>query len=131
MTTTDELLTTMPSNTSSNITTNSIPVVTPIQFIAQTTPTATKEQNVTTGSEETAEVMTTTISTTAQPDIDWEHINELDEQEVEKDTGLSIPILSSIVGALIAIGSSIGYGVYQPCIPSNTTVHSNVTSVIS
>jgi len=105
--------------------------VTSIQFTTQTTATTTKEQNVTTSSEETTEVMTTTLSTTTQPDIDWEKINELDEQEVEKDTGLYMPILSSIVGALIAIGSTIVYGVYQLFIPSNTTVYSNVTSVIS
>ena len=121
----------MPSTTFSDITTNSTPAVTPIQFTTQTTSTITKEQNVTTSSEETTEVMTTTVSTTNQTDIDWEQANELDKQEVEKDTGLSIPILSSIVGAFIAIGSTIVYGIYQLCIPSNTTVYSNVTSVIS
>jgi len=130
MTTTEELLTTMPSTTFSDITTNSTPAVTPIQFTTQTTSTITKEQNVTTSSEETTEVMTTTVSTTNQPDIDWEQANELDKQEVEKDTGLSI-LLSSIVGAFIAIRSTIVYGIYQLCIPSNTTVYSNVTSVIS
>jgi len=74
--------------------------------------------------------MTTTASTTTQPDIDWEQVNELDEPEVEKDIGLSTPILSSIVDSLIAIGSTIVYGVYQLCTSSNTTVYSNVTSVI-
>jgi len=131
MTTIEELLTTMPSNTFSDITTNSTPAVIPSQFTTQTTSPTAKEQNVTTSSEETTEGMTTTISTSTQPDIDWEQVNELDEQEVEKDTGLSIPILSIIVGALIAISSTIVYGVYQLCIPSNTTVYSNVTSVMS
>ena len=113
------------------VTTYSTPAVTPIQFTTQTTSTTTKEQNVTSSKDETTEDMTTMVSTTNQPDIDWEQVSELDEQEVEKDTGLSIPILSSVVGALIAIGSTIVYGVYQLCTPSNTTVYSNVTSVIS
>jgi len=131
MTTTDESLTTMSSTTFSEITSISTPAVTPIQFTIQTLSPTTKEQNVTTSSKETTELMTTTVSTTTQPDIDWEQVNELDEQEVEKNTGLSIPILSSIVDTLIAIGSTIVYGVYQLCIPSNTTVYSNVTAVIS
>ena len=104
----------------------------PIQFTTQTTSPTMKEHKVTTSSEETTEVMTTTVSTTVPfNDIDWEQVNELDEQEVEKDTGFSIPILSSIIGALIAIGSTIVYDVYQLCIPSNTTMYSNITSVIS
>jgi len=37
--------------------------------------------------------------------------NALDEQEVEKCKGLFIPILSSILDTLIAIGSTIVYGV--------------------
>jgi len=90
-----------------------------------------KEPSVTTSSEETAEVMTTMLSTTTQPDTDWEQVNELDKQEVDKSTEYSIPILSSIVNTMIAIGSTIVYGVYQLCIPSNNTITSNVTSVIS
>jgi len=96
----------------------------------QTTSTTTKEQTMTTSSEETTEVMTTTVSTTTQPDIDWEQVNKLDKLEAEKDTGPSIPILSSIVDTLIAIGSTVVYGVYQLCILSNTTINSNTTSVI-
>ena len=75
--------------------------------------------------------MTTMVSTTTQPNINWEKVNELDKQESEKNTGFSIPILSSIVNTLMTIGSTIVYGVYQLCIPSNTTVYSNVTAVIS
>jgi len=94
------------------------------------TSTTTKEQTMATSSEETTEVMTTTVSSTTQPDIDWEQVNKLDKQEAEKDTGLSIPILSSILDTLITISSTIVYGVFQLCIPSNTTINSNVTSVI-
>ena len=53
MTTTDELLTTMSSTIISDITTNSTPAVTPIQITIQTISVITKEQNVTTSSEET------------------------------------------------------------------------------
>ena len=130
MTTTEELLTTMPSNTFAEITTSSAPAVITTQTTTQATSPTMKEQNVTTSLEST-EAMTTTVSTAIQPDIDWEHINELDEQEVEKNTGLSMAILSSIVGSLIAIGSTIVCGVYQLCIPFNTTVYSKVTSVFS
>jgi len=105
--------------------------VTSLQFTTQTTSTITNEQNVATSSEETTELMTTTVSTTTQLDIDWERINELDEQEVDKDTGLSIHILSNTLDILIAIGSTIVYGAYQLCIPSNTTTDSNVTSANS
>jgi len=77
-----------------------------------------------TSSEETTEVMTTTVSTITPPDIGWERVNELDEQEVEKDTRFSILILSNILDTLIAIGSTIVYGVYQLCTPSKTTVYS-------
>ena len=94
------------------------------------TSTTTKEQTMATSSEETTEVMTATVSSTTQPDIDWEQVNKLDKQEAEKDTGLSIPILSSILDTLITISSTIVYGVFQLCIPSNTTINSNVTSVI-
>jgi len=90
-----------------------------------------KEHKVTTSSEEEIAVMTTTVSTTTQPDIDWERVNKLDEQEAEKNTGLSIPILSSMLDTLIAIGSNIVYGVHQLCVPCNTTITSNDTSVIS
>jgi len=86
----------------------------------QTTSNTTKEQTVTTSSTETTEVITATVSTTTQPEIDWEKVNELDEQESEKDTGIFIPILSSIVNTLMAIGSTTVYGVYQICISSNT-----------
>jgi len=124
MTTTEELLTTMPSSTFSDITTLSSLAVTSLQFATQTT-------LIATSSEETTEFMTTTVSTTTQPNIDWEQVNKLDEQEAEKTTRLSLPILSNIVDTWIAIGSTIVYGVYQLCIPSNTTVYSNVTSAIS
>ena len=95
-----------------------------------------KEQTMATSSAETTEVMTTMVSTTTDWEkvigkIDWEKVYELDEQAVEKDTGLSIPILSSIVDTLIAIGSTIVYGVYQLCISSNNTITSNVTAVIT
>ena len=124
MTTTEELLTTMPSSTFSDITTLSTLAVTSLQFTTKTT-------LIATSSEETTEFMTTTVSTTTQPNIDWEQVNKLDEQEAEKTTRLSLPILSNIVDTWIAIGSTIVYGVYQLCIPSNTTVYSNVTSAIS
>jgi len=131
MTTTEELLTIMPSSTFAEITTRSTPAVTSLQFTTQTTSTTIKEQTVATSSEETTEVMTTTISITTLPVIDWEKVNELDEQEAEKNTGFSLPILSNIVDTLIAIGPTIIYGVYQLCISSNNTITSNVTSVIS
>jgi len=67
----------------------------------------TKESTVVTSPEETTEVITTTISTTTKPEIDWEKVNELDEQESEKNTGIFMPILSSIVNTLMAIGSTI------------------------
>jgi len=111
MTTTEELLTTMPSTTSLDITTISTPAGTSLRFTTQTTSTTTKEQKVATSSEETMELMTTMVSTTTQPNIDWEQVNALDEQEVEKCKGLFIPILSSILDTLIAIGSTIVYGV--------------------
>jgi len=75
--------------------------------------------------------MTTTISTTTQPDIDWERVNELDEQESEKNTGISTPILLSIMNTLMTIGSTIVYGVYQLCISSNNALTNNITSAIS
>jgi len=131
MTTTEELSTAMPSSTFAEITTRSTPAVITTQTTNQATSPTMKEPSVTTNSEETTEVMTTMLSTTTQPDIDWEQVNELDNQEVDKSTKYSIPILSSIVDTLIAIGSTIVYGVYQLCIPSNITIISNVTSVIS
>jgi len=87
-----------------------------------------KKENVATSSEATTEVITTTVSTTTQPDIDWEKVNELDAKDAEKNTGLSISILSCIVDTLITIGSTT---VYQLCISSNTTMNGNVISVIS
>jgi len=102
MTTTEELLTTIPSNTFVDITTNSTPAVNTTQLITQVTlPITIKEKIVTTSPEETTEVMTATVSVTVQPDIDWEQVNELYEQEVKKDTRLPIPALSSIVGLLV------------------------------
>ena len=96
----------------------------------QTISTTTKEQTVIASSAETTEVMTTTVTTTStQPEIDWEKVNELDEQESERNTGIFTPILSSIVNTLMAIGSTIVYGVYQICISSNTAINSNVASV--
>jgi len=56
---------------------------------------------------------------------------ELDEQEVQDNAGLSTPVFASIIGALIAVGSTIVYGIYRLCTPSNTTVYNNVTSVVS
>ena len=76
------------------------------------------------------EVMTTMVSTTTQPEIDWEKVNELDEQESERNTRIFIPIFSSIVNTLMAIGSTIVYGVYQICTSSNTTIN-NVVPVSS
>jgi len=100
------------------------------QTIEATSPTM-KEQGVPTSFAKTTEVITTTVSTTTQPDIDWEKVNELDEQESEKNTGISTPILSSIMDTLMAIGSTIVYGVYQLCISSNNAMSSNITSAIS
>jgi len=88
----------------------------------QAIPITTKEQTVTTSSVET----TTIVTTTTQPEIDWENINELDEEESERNTGIFTPIFSSIVNTLMAIGSTIVYGVYQVCTSSNSTIHSNV-----
>jgi len=130
MTTTKELSTTMPSSTFADVTTSSTPAVITIQITTQTILTTTKQKTMDTSTEETTEVTTTTVSTTTQPDIDWEKVNELDEQEAEKNTGISTPIFSSIMDTLMAIGSTIVYGVYQLYIPSNTTINSNVTSVI-
>jgi len=130
MTTKEELSTTMPSSTFADVTTSSTPTVITIQITTQTILTTTKEPTMDTSKEETIEVATTTVSTTTQPDIDWEKVNELDEQEAKKYTGISTPIFSCIVNTLIAIGSTIVYRVYQLCIPSNTTINSNVTSVI-
>jgi len=98
ITTTAELLTTIPSSTFVETTTT-----------PDTSPSI-KEQGVTTSFAKTTEVMTTTVSTTTQTDIDWEKVNELDEKEVEKNTGLPILILSHIMDTLIAIGSTIVYG---------------------
>ena len=95
------------------------------------TTTTTTEQVMTTSLSETAEIATTVISTTVQPDIDWEHVNELDEQETRENTGIGTPVLASIIGALIAVGSNIVYDIYQLCISSDTIVYSNITSVVS
>jgi len=91
----------------------------------QTTSTTTTEQTVTTSSIET----TIKVSTATQLEIDWEKVNELDEQESERNTGFLIPILSSIVNTLMAIGSTTVNGIYQICISSNTTINSDVASV--
>jgi len=115
ITTTEELLTIMPSSTAAEITTSTTPAVITTQTTTQATSPIMKEQCVTTSSAETTEVMTTTISTIIQPVIDWEKVNQLDEQESEKNTGTSTPLLSSIVDTLMAIGSTIVYGVYQLC----------------
>jgi len=131
ITTTEGLLTTMPPSTFVETSSNTTPVVITIQTTTQATSPTMKEQSVTTSPAETTEVMTTMVSTTTQPDIDWEKVNELDEQEAEKNTGISTPILSSIVDTLMAIGSTIVYGVYQLCISSNNTITSNITSAIS
>jgi len=130
MTTTEELSTTMHLSTFADLTASSTPAVITIQVTTQTILTTTKEQIMDTSAEETTEVTTTTVSTNNQPDIDWEKVNELDEQEAEKNTGISTPILSSIMDTLIVIGSTILYGAYQLCISPNTTINSNVTSVI-
>ena len=95
----------------------------------QTTSATTNEQTMTTSFAETTEVITTTVSTTTLPEIDWGKVNELDEQESEKNTGIFTPILSSIVNTLMAIGSTILCGVYQICTSSNTTINSNVVPV--
>jgi len=90
---------------------------------------STKKQTVTTNLAETTEVTTTTISITTQPEIAWERVNELDEQDSERNTGIFIPILASIVNTLMAIGSTIVYGVYQICTSYNTTINRNVVSI--
>jgi len=131
ITTTEELSTITPSITFSEKATISTPTVTSRQLTTQITSTGTTEQNVATNPEETTEVMTTTVSTTTQPDIDWERVNELDEQESERNTGFATPILSSIVETMMAIGSIIVYGVYQLCTSFNNTITSNITSAIS
>jgi len=131
ITTTEELLTTMPSSTFLETTTRTTPAVITTQTTTQATSPIMKEQSVTTSSSETKEVMTTTISTTTQPVIDWEQVNELDEQESDKNTGFSTPILSSIMDTLMAIGSTIVYGVYQLCTSLNNTIASNITSTTS
>jgi len=95
----------------------------------QTSTTTTKDQTMTTNSAETTEVVTTTISPTIYPEIDWEKVNEIDEQESERNTGIFTPILSSIVNTLMAIGSTIVYGVYLVCTSSNSTIHSNVVPI--
>jgi len=95
----------------------------------QTTLTTTKEQTVITSSAETTKVTTTTVSTTTLLEIDWEKVNELDEQESERNTGIFTPIPSSIVNTLMTIGSTIVCGVYQICTSSNTTINSNVVPV--
>jgi len=84
---------------------------------------------MTTNSAETTEIITTTISPTIQPEIDWEKVNELDEQESKRNTRIFTPILSSIVNTSMAIGSTIVYGVYQICTSANTTINSNVIPV--
>jgi len=66
---------------------------------------------------------------TPQPEVDWEKVNELDARESERNTGIFTPILSSIVNTLMAIGSTIVYGVYQICTSSNTTINSNVAPI--
>jgi len=72
----------------------------------QTISVATKEIAVTTSSEATTEVIITTVSTTTLPEIDWEKVNELDEQESERNTGIFASILTSIVNTLMAISST-------------------------
>jgi len=131
ITTTEELLTTMPSSAFAEITTSTISAVISTQTTTPDTSPTVKEQGVTTSFAETTEVMTTTVSTTTQPDIDWEKVNELDEQASENNTGISTPILSIIVDTLMIIGSTIVYGVYQLCISSNNAITSNITSAIS
>ena len=97
----------------------------------QTITATTTEQATTTSLSKTTEATTTTISTTTQTEIDWEKVNELDEQESERDTGIFTPILSNIVNTLMTIGSTIVYGVYQICTSSNSTIHNNVVTISS
>jgi len=66
---------------------------------------------------------------TPQPEIDWEKVNELDARESERITGIFTPILSSILNTLMAIGSTMVYGVYHICTSSNTTINSNVVPI--
>ena len=131
ITTTEGLLTTMPSSAFVQTTTSTTSAVTFTQTTTPATLPAVKEQGVTTSSAETTEEMTTMVSTTTQPDIDWEKVNELDEQEAEKHTEISTLILSSIVDTLMAIGSTIVYGIYQLCTSSTNTMTSNIISAIS
>jgi len=97
----------------------------------QTTPTTMTEQATTTSLSETTESATFMIPTTVQPEIDWEHMNELDEQETRDNTELVTPVLARIIGALITVGSTIVYSIYQLCTLSDTMVYNNVTSVVS
>jgi len=89
----------------------------------------TKESMVTTSSAATTEKITATVSTATLPEIDWEKVNELDEQESERSTEIFTPILTSIVNTLMAIDSTIVYGIYQICTSSNTTINSNVVPI--
>jgi len=59
---------------------------------------------MTSHSEESTPVQISTFSTTTPLLLDWEHVNELDEQENNMDSKLTVPIVASIVGALIAVG---------------------------
>jgi len=88
------------------------------------------EQARNTSSMGTTEIATTMILTTVQLDIDWEHINDLDEQEARDNAGFSTLVLASIDGAPIAVGLTIVYGIYQLYTPSDATMYSNVTSVV-
>jgi len=89
------------------------------------------EQATTTSLSETTESATFMIPATVQPEIDWEHMNELDEQETRDNTELVTPVLARIIGALITVGSTIVYSIYQLCTLSDTMVYNNVTSVVS
>jgi len=70
----------------------------------QTTSITTKEIAATTSSAATTEFKITTVSTTTLPEIDWEKVNELDEQESERNTGIVAPIITRIVNTLMTIG---------------------------
>ena len=91
------------------------PITTMEESTTTLTPTTatTTEEITTTSLPETTEAATTMIPTTVQPEIDWEHGNELDEQETQDNTGFGTPVLDSIIGPLIAVGSTIVYGIYQ------------------
>ena len=69
----------MPSTTFAETTTSTTSGVLTMQTTKQATSPTMKEQGVTSILAEATEVMTATVSTTTQADIDWKKVNELDQ----------------------------------------------------